>query len=63
MSTHAALELERRIQSRFDKVGARPDKLEHDSEKRYNRLVSCLSLEARMNKVERVLETSRKRDQ
>ena len=55
--------LEQRIEARFDKVGARFDKLEHDSEKRHNQLVSCLSLEARMNKLERVLETSRKRGQ
>ena len=55
--------LEQRIEARFDKVDARFDKLEHDSEKRHNQLVSCLSLEARMNKLERVLETSRKRHQ
>jgi hypothetical protein len=53
-------ELEQRIEARFDKVGARFDKLEHDSEKRHHQLVSYLSLEARMNKVGRVLETPRR---
>ena len=55
----AALNLEQRIEARFDTLDARFDKLEHDSEKRHHEWVSYRSLEARMNKVERVLETSR----
>lgn len=55
--------LEQRMEARFDKVDALFDKLERDSEKRHNELVTYLSLEARMNKVERALKTSRKQNQ
>ncbi|HVP55254.1 MAG TPA: hypothetical protein VMU45_09690 [Candidatus Eisenbacteria bacterium] len=48
--------LEQRMDARFDK-------LERDSEKRHNELVSYLSLEARMNKLERAIEPSGKQGQ
>ena len=48
--------LEQRMDDRFDK-------LERDSEKRHNELVSYLSLEARMNKLERALKPSGKQGQ
>ena len=52
-----------KVDARFDKADARSDKLERDSEKRHNELVSYLSPEARMNKVERALGTSGKQGQ
>lgn len=48
-----------KVDARFDKVDARFDKLERDSDRRHAELVNYLSLEARMNKVERALETSK----
>jgi len=44
-------------------ISARLDKQERDAEKRHNELVSYLSLEARMNEVERALKTSGKHGQ
>lgn len=55
--------LEQRMNDRFDKVDARFDKLERDSDRRHIELVSYLSLEARMNRLERALEPPRKQGQ
>lgn len=55
--------LEQRMDARFDKVDARFDKLERDSDRRHIELVSYLSLEARMNKLERALEPPAKQGQ
>ena len=51
--------VEKQVAALEQRVDARFDKLERDSERRHNELVSYLSLEARMNKVERALETSK----
>ena len=55
--------LEQRMDARFERMDARFDKLDRDSEKRHNELVSYLSLEARMHKIERALESSGKQGQ
>jgi len=55
--------VEKQVAALEQRVDARFDKLERDSDRRHTELVNYLSLEARMNKIERALAPSGKQGQ